>query len=109
MSKLTTMYIPVKKATGKTQMLSIKRIKKITELLPSKEEILSHIYMERQLSILNKGYKPEPYIISLSVDNYDMIINEIQKKIPKYYTKSISLKASSISAPIIKIINEDNI
>lgn len=68
---------------------------------------MAHLDVEKKLMFETKGYKPEPYIISVSVENYDMIINEIQKKIPKYYTKSISLKASSMSATIIKIVNRD--
>jgi cell division protein FtsI/penicillin-binding protein 2 len=105
MSKLPTMYIPIVHKDQKHQMLSTKRIKEITKLLPTREEIDAHLAVERKLIKEVGGYTPEPYKITIEKDEYNNIQSVLKNKIPGYHSEVIYLMVSSKGAPIIKILS----
>lgn len=78
-------------------------MKHLSSFLPSMEELGAHLVHESKLIKEVENYQPEPYMIYLSVENYDMIINELRSKHSRYYSDSVFLMLSSKSAPIIKI------
>ena len=100
---LPTLFIPVLHENNKHTLISTKRMKALRDLLPSFEEIVLHLKLEKERIERNKNYKPEPYIITLPKSKYGAVLNEVKVKIKGYDLDKITLLTSSESAPLIVI------
>ena len=104
--KLPTLYIPIIHKDSKHQMLSTKRIKSITSILPTMQEIDAHLMLEKKYVKEIKDYKPVPYSITLNKEEYSKIQADLYKAHQGYKSEVVYLMFSSQGAPIIKILSE---
>lgn len=105
--KKQTFFIPFRNIKGKIQLISTKGMDHLNSHLPSKEDLIEHMKGEANMVELFKTYKPVPYQIKLSVENYDMVLEDIRKKKSSFegarYQKTIALVLSWPALPIITI------
>jgi hypothetical protein len=106
--KKQTFFIPFRNVGNKIQLISTKGMKHLNSHLPTQQQLIDHLDNERKMVELFKTYKPVPYQIKLSVENYDMVLEDIRGKKSNFegakYEGTIALVLQWPSMPMV-IIN----
>jgi hypothetical protein len=82
--------------------LSTKKMKTLTNILPTSQILWEHMRLERYLVETVEGYQPKPFAISLEKEEMGKILSEIKSK-AKYDLPHIYLLLQTKNLPIAVI------
>lgn len=86
------------------QLVSTKKLKSLTPFIPSQEKLDTHVFTQREIMRKVNTYKPKPYYVKVTKEEFEAITKEIKSKCPIYNSNEIDLIFRSIT--LIKIIHE---
>lgn len=112
------LFIPItyRKESGQisVQLISIKKITQLTDKIPTREILQTHLLIEGKFLKEIEGYIPQPYFLQLEEKEFDEVLNQLKSKLPLKLYELINhngefpLVLSSESYPIVSVSKKQN-